>query len=244
MLKHIFIYLCLATTFLWANERSLHLAHDDVLRSQDRDLLSGKHYILKTFPGNKLISVYLTADKMSIYSTGNVHTSCVVSGKQGAMEIKINHVHTKQSISHSIYIDNSEVKFTGNEQAREVALRYASLFNEVGNPQKFLLKIAMPLSEIARHVFPKKQQRGHTKLKKNWTMTKSEDDNSVYLSSNGLKIVDYGVFITSKAKNVALARVKGTLVNETLLKISTIQITYHGSDYWLKGQATLVCQDK
>lgn len=243
MLKHIFIYLCVAATFLWANERSLHLAHDDVLRSQDRDLLSGKHYILKTFPGNQLISVYLASDKMSIYSIDNVHTLCVLSGKQNDMQVKINHMFAKKSISHSIHIDNNEVKFTGNEQIRETALRYASLFSKVGNQQKFLLKIAMPLNEMASHVFPKKQQRAHKKLKKNWTMTNSEDDNSVYLSSNGLKIVDYGVFITSKAKNVALARVKGTLVSETLLKIYTVQITYHGSDYWLKGQATLVCQE-
>ena len=244
MLKHIFVYLCIATTFLWANDRSLHQAHDDVLRSQNRDLLSGEHYVLKTFPTGDFVSVYLTKDKMSVYSMDNIHTLCVINDQQNNMEIKIDHMLAKENVVYSVKISKDEVKFTGSKQIQAVVLRYASLFSEINNKQKFLLKIAMPLNEIARNIFPKKQQRGYTKLKKNWTMTKSEDDNSIYLSSNGLKIVDYGVFITSKAKNVALARVQGTLVNETLLKISTVQITYHGSDYWLKGQATLVCQEK
>ncbi|BBM84143.1 hypothetical protein [Candidatus Uabimicrobium amorphum] len=241
MLKHIFIYLCIAT-FLCANERSLHLAHDDVLRSQSRDLLSGEHYILKTFPGDHLVSVYITEDKMSVYSIDKIHTLCAVSAEKNNVKIEVQHLTAKpKGISYSINIAKNEITLAGNKQIQASVLRYASVLTDIENKKKFLLKIAMPLNEIAKSVFPK-EQRDYTKLKRNWTMVKTNGDNSIYLDSGGLKIVDYGVFITSKAKNVALARVKGSVVNNTLLKISAVQITYHGGDYWIKGQATLVCQ--
>ena len=240
MLKNIVMCLCVVGV-LWANERSLHLEHNDKLREQNRNLLSQQHYILKSFPSNEYFSVYVSSQELSIYSQEGIHTLCQVQREEKNIEIAVQHLYKEKRVSYRIVIANNHVEFLATNKQREAILEYASMFTQVNHNDKFLLQIATPIEKISKKLFSP-ERAGYQKIRKAWTMEKSSGDSSVYLTSGNLKIVDYGVFVSSKAKNVAYVRVKGSLVNDNLLKISAVQITYHGSKYWVKGEATLVCQ--
>ncbi|WP_372367927.1 hypothetical protein [Candidatus Uabimicrobium sp. HlEnr_7] len=250
MVKHVFVYLCIAT-FLWANDRSLHLAHNDILHSENRSLLSGEHYILKTFPKNEMISTYVTANEMSSYSSQKIYTTCSIEKKQSRFQLNIAHrfyQSQREDIRYSVHIteDSCEIKLHSSKDVRTLRTitKFSACFLRAETTPSFLVGIVTPLNNIAENLMPVTEHREYKKLKKSWKMVKKSGDNSIYIGSNGLKIVDYGVFATSKSKNVALARVKGSLVSDTLLKISGVQITYHGNSYWIKGEATLICQEK
>lgn len=231
---------------LWG-ERSLQLTHKDILRYVEPTLLTGQHHTLKTLREKRLYtsSVYSNESIVSCYDQSNIHTLCT----REKTTLVIIHKLDNKSISYAIHLQPQkgiDVTLTdvdantNKNKAVTTILKHTQ--HLVGGENLDLWKIAPVLSNIGNELFLAK--RDVKKITRSWRMQKASGDNSIYLSVKNLKIVDYGVFITSKSKNVALARVKGSLVSDRTLKVSCVQITYHGSSYWVDGQATLICEEE